>query len=443
MACKEVFCNSPWYELHIFWDGSLGYCCQQNPYVPYPKKEASKYNIKNISIAEWQNSEPMRKHRLAMDGLIGMKECYACWHQEEYSNTSRRIKSNLKSVIFSKQQFQHSYLQSPNYSTFQHSFTNSGETSQLPVDLHIDLGNYCNLACKFCCPEASSTIATQYSKWNILKSTSLSNDWTKDDKVWNRFVTEVLELPQLQNIHFMGGETVITPRFEDLIDVLIKNKRFDVCISFVTNGTIINERVLSKLLNFKRVGIEVSIETVTKHNEYIRQGTDNEVVIANIKRYMQVANGVTVDVTIRPAVSLLSVGYYYTLLQFCLDNKLLLKSNDVLRGVGWQSSPCLSINVLPIEIREQYKENYINLRDKIQPTELIADYNESDPTNYKTVLYHECVRIIQILSEPDINHALFPDLIELLSKWDRSYHFNARELYPEFAELFNQYNYVS
>ena len=29
MTDKNIFCNSPWYELHIYWDGSLGFCCQE------------------------------------------------------------------------------------------------------------------------------------------------------------------------------------------------------------------------------------------------------------------------------------------------------------------------------------------------------------------------------------------------------------------------------
>jgi len=440
MAYENVFCNSPWYELHIFWDGSFGYCCAQTPHRPYSGYLTSVYNIKVMSISDWHNSTPMKSARMSMDSEIKIPECDSCWYQEKFSTTSRRHKSNIKSAIF-KQSFDISLIQSPSYNGFKYSFDNNGLTNQLPVDLHIDLGNYCNLACKFCCPEASSKIARQYSKWNILEDdNTIASDWTRDDDVWDRFIEQVISIKDLQNIHFMGGETLITPRFEDFIDKLIEYKRYEVCISFVSNGTSYNPRLMKKLSKFERVGIEVSIETLTKHNEYIRQGTKNEVVIGNIEKYIELSLKSSIDITVRPAVSLLSIGYYYTLLQFCLDNKLLLKSNNVIREVGWKSSKCMDVRVLPREVKVEYKKNYTELLRNIDDEHLIDDFNESDSHNYKTVIKNECVKCISLLEE-EYEHNLYPDLVELLEKWDKVYDFNANDLYPELREMLSKNNY--
>lgn len=441
---KDVFCNSPWYELHIFWDGSFGYCCAQTPHRPYSENLTAFYNIKTMSIADWHRSTPMKEHRLAMFTDDKMSACNACWHQEKFGSTSRRHKANIKSVIF-KQEFDESFAQSPNYDVFENSYLNGGDTPQLPMDLHIDLGNYCNLACKMCNPEASSKIASQYSKWDVLGNYKIATDWTKDDAVWDNFVNQILDI-NLQNIHFMGGETLITPRFEQLIDALIKNKRYDLCISFVTNGTSFNKQLMGKLSKFKRVGIEISIESMTKHNEYIRQGTKNSVVVENIHKYIDTKNrwnewcNSNFDVTIRPAVSLLSIGYYYTLLQFCLDEQILLKSNNVIREVGWNDSKCLDIRILPSNVKAQYMENYTKLLDSIDADDLIDDFNESDSHNYRNVIRDECNKCITLLSS-SMEHDLYPDLIELLEKWDKVYDLNANELYPELNDLLTEYNY--
>jgi sulfatase maturation enzyme AslB (radical SAM superfamily) len=437
MACQDVFCNSPWYELHIYWDGSFGYCCQQTPNLPYPVELKSLYNIKNMSIADWHNSAPMRKARMLMHSNTRMSDCYACWHQEEFSLSSRRHRANAKSVIF-KQAFNNSFLQSPNYPIFDHSYRNKGETPQSPLDLHIDLGNYCNLACKFCCPEASSKIARQYGKWDLLGGSKVVNDWTKDNDVWRSFLAQIVGM-KIQNIHFMGGETLITPRFEDLLDKLIEHELYDTCISFVTNGTTYEERLINKLLKFKRVGIEISIETTTKHNEYIRQGTCNAVVIGNIMRYQSLTTD-TVNLTIRPAVSLLSIGYYHTLLQFCLDNKLLLKSGNVIREVGWMSSKCMDVRVLPLEIRQTYKSHYASILDKLEGSNS-DNFNESNPDDYKNVVRGECIKCITLL-DAEFKHNLYPDLIEVLNKWDAVYNMNAIELYPELKDVLLDNGYV-
>jgi len=439
MPYKNIFCNSPWYEIDIFWDGSFGYCCHQAPYRPYSKNKLAQYNIKNMSISEWHKSEPIRNARMAMFSNQQMSECDPCWHQEKYGNTSRRLKSNIKSVIFTKQNFDDSFRQSPNYNTFNYSFNNKGETDVLPIDLHIDLGNHCNLMCKMCIPEASSSIAAQYKKWNMLEDDRLiGDDWTKDSGVWDNFLTQIIEIPNLKNIHFMGGETLISSRFEQLIDVFIKHKMFNICFSFVTNGTLFNKQLLNKLSLFERVGIEISIETLTKHNEYIRQGTDNNTIIKNIKKYIKFANNSSaIDITLRPALSLLSIGYYSTLLNFCLEHKILIKSNHVTEPA------CLRVELVPENARKLYKQKFNNILLNLQTqTEEIMDYNESDSTNYKLVIEAEINKCINMLKYEQADTRLYYEFTELISKWDKLYKFNAYEYYPEYSHIFNEYGYV-
>ena len=138
---SNIFCNSPWFELHIYWNGDYGFCCQQfDP--PYPRSTDNPYNIKNMSIQDWYNSEPMRDSRQRMFSNERWANCSACWTEEDNSDTSRRYRANQKSVIF-RQSFDQSLAQSPNVKTFEYSYNNQGQTQQPPIDLHIDLGNYC------------------------------------------------------------------------------------------------------------------------------------------------------------------------------------------------------------------------------------------------------------------------------------------------------------
>ena len=281
MSNQNIFCSAPWYELHIYWDGGLGFCCQEDHRL-YSSDENKKYNLANMTIAEWFSSQLMIKVRGDILGNEPLSICKRCYIDEQYGPTSRRHKSNQKVVIFTKDNFKESFKQSPGYDKFM------GLTpTTMPIDLHIDLGNYCNLTCKMCRPQASSSIAVQEVKWgNVEAKQYVGSDWTRNQAVWERTVAEIVAVPNLGNIHFMGGETLITPRFKDFIDALLAAGRTDVGISFVTNGTMFDKELLNKLVNFKRVGIEVSIESLTKHNEYQRQGTDNTIVLANINRYI-------------------------------------------------------------------------------------------------------------------------------------------------------------
>ena len=132
MTNKNIFCNTPWYELHIYWDGSLGICCQES----HKLYKSDKDNIATMPIADWFNSEPVKQFRQQVLGDKPVSACSACYQEEQVGGNSRRIKSNQKSAIF-KQSFDQSFAQSPG---FKH-FNQSGITDTQPIDIHIDLGN--------------------------------------------------------------------------------------------------------------------------------------------------------------------------------------------------------------------------------------------------------------------------------------------------------------
>jgi pyruvate-formate lyase-activating enzyme len=434
MANQKIFCNTPWYEVHIYWDGSLGICCQESRKL---YSDHIKYNIKNMSLTNWFNSEPVREFRKSLLGNTSTDICSRCYHEEDVGSTSRRYRSNQKSVIFTRTAFHSSYEQSPGIEHFKLSEVD-GLTNTMPIDLHVDLGNYCNLACKMCFSRASSTIAVQNVKWGLEDHRQyLGNDWTRDEDVWNRFLNELLIIPKLKNIHFMGGETLLTKRFEDLVDFFTLHKRFDLCFSFVTNGTTYNQQLIDKLKKFTRVGIEVSIETATEHNNYIRQGTDTNVVLANIKNYKNNCNDSNISVTIRPAISLLSISKYHTLLEFCLKNKLLIKSLLV------TEPRFLDISILPKEIKQQYLSDYQLLLSNLTDVSLDADYNESDINNYRQSIKIQIEQSINLLNqpEPDDQEKLLEEMVEHCRKWDFIYKYNALELYPELTKIFKTYGY--
>jgi sulfatase maturation enzyme AslB (radical SAM superfamily) len=424
-----VFCNTPWYELHIYWDGSLGICCQE----AHKLYSGADYNIATMTIQEWFNSEPVRDFRQRMLKNTRLSECSRCYKQEDLGGNSRRHRANQKSVIFN-QAFGPSFEQSPG----RRHFDESGFTTTQPIDIHIDLGNYCNLACKMCNAQASSKIAAQEVKWGIHSSQKfLGFDWTQNAATWNKFKQQLLGIPGLNNIHFMGGETLLTDRFEDLVDTLIEHKRFETRFSFVTNGTIFKPKLLTKLAKFRRVGIEVSIETVDEHNTYQRQGTDTQLVLANIDRYLEICNNTSITVSLRPAISALTVGYFGGLLKYALARKLTIKSLQVDRP------EFLDAAILPNNVKQQYIVQYQDLLKTLEHTQPTSDYNASDLNNYQLVIKQQAQMCINMLSQPESQDVdqLLGQLVEHCKKWDKIYGLDARELYPELTAVWDQYGY--
>ena len=123
------------------------------------------------------------------------------------------------------------------------------------------------------------------------------------------------------------------------------------------------------------MGIEVSIETVDRRNSYQRQGTDTDQVMTNLDRYLDQCNGSNITLTVRPAVSALTIGSFPGLLQYCLDKNLIIKSLLVTKP------DFLSAVILPKLVKDQYLESYQQLIDRLLNIQIPIDYNASDSHN--------------------------------------------------------------
>ena len=421
----------------MYWDGSLGICCAEDHKL---YDDSRRWNIADISIRDWFNSPPVRQFRSAMLGDERVSACRRCYAEEDGGGHSRRWRSNAKSVIFTRQAFEPSFEQSPGYHHFANSQSNHGFTDTLPIDIHVDLGNHCNLACKMCNEQTSSTIASQQVRWGIESSRQyLGTDWTRDQSVWQGFLDQLLDLPGLNNIHFMGGETLLTRRFDDLVNWLDDHGRHDVCLSFVTNGTVYREDLMHKLRRFRRVGIEVSVETMTAHNRYQRQGTDNDLVMRNIDLFRQWTDDDHITLALRPAPSLLSAGWYHTLLDYAITNQLVVKSNLC-------SDPdFLRIEVLPDHVKRLYLDRLDSWASTIEwPGPGRSDYNTSDPNNCLLIAQEEMIMVRTLLGQPcpSDNDRRLADLVRHCERWDRVYGLDAREFYPELVSVWDRYHYV-
>jgi sulfatase maturation enzyme AslB (radical SAM superfamily) len=290
-----------------------------------------------------------------------------------------------------------------------------------------------------CHPKASSKIASQHVKWGMEEDKKyLGTDWTQNVDVWNKFLKELLGM-KLKNIHFMGGETLLTKRFHDFLNFMIDNKRFDLNFSFVTNGTTFDIELIKKLKLFQRVGIEVSIETTTDHNSYTRQGTNTELVLENIQKYNHECDNDRILLTMRAAVSALTIGHYHTLLEYCLKNKLNIKPLIVTRP------SFLQVCNLPPHVKQRYLEIYKELFGKydLQELNLNIDFNESDPRQYKSIVKLAIVQALGLLQQktPENYKDELKKMVEHCGKWDKEYDYNAINLFPELKDIFVEHGY--
>jgi MoaA/NifB/PqqE/SkfB family radical SAM enzyme len=387
MPNSKIFCNIPWLEVHINSDGTYESCGAQPNHHMFGHKQ---YNVHQMTIPEWINSEHQRDARLKK--LQGIKEplCDMCYHEEIVGSSSKRIKENFKSCI-NPINFEKTYRQSPDHLIFEYSRYQQGLTNNLrPNSYHISLGNECNLACKMCNPRASSRLAVEAVKEGTWTGPIRSN-WSTNQSAWEHVVNYICSTEDLKYVHLIGGEPLLNPRFEELVDQLLAAGKQDIYLGFTTNGTVLNIALIEKLNQFKHVDIGISIETADQLNDYIRKGSNTAEILSNIDVYLQYRKQNHVYITVRPVPSALSVHTLDDLYYWCIDRKIDVMTNVLVRPEYQQ------IRQLPDKI----KQRLLNQYSKWEFSEPIPGIsNPRDPNRFKEHIDSEVRAVIKSLELP-------------------------------------------
>lgn len=149
---------------------------------------------------------------------------------------------------------------------------------EYPRRIEFNLSNSCNLECKMCAGELSSSIRIHREKLPPLP------------KVWDdQFFDDLREfIPHLSEGSFAGGEPFLgTENFR--VWELIAELNPDMRVLITTNGTQWNKRV-EQVLSSLRVWPNISLDAHTKGTfEYIREKADHDVIMANLDRFQAYA----------------------------------------------------------------------------------------------------------------------------------------------------------
>lgn len=432
MANKDIFCNIPWYELHINHDGSYDLCGCMSELITNTTK-SKEWNIFNYSVADYWQSRRLRDARLDKLGDTPNPACGVCQYQDSIGNHSKRIKENLKSVIFYDKNFYKSFEQSPHKAAFDYSANNDGATVTKPVSYHLSLGNECDLACVMCSPNSSFKLANDYKKLGWADEARRLN-WTDDQQVWDDLCQTLLDT-QLVSLHLIGGEPTINKRFYQLIDLLIDNDHTNFSFSFTTNCMHKLDHLWNKLSKFDRVEIGLSIETVNITNDYIRYGSGVDTILTNIENFKQSAPP-NIAFVVRTVPTLLTINYYDQLIDWCLDKDFLLNSYFVVNP-KWQQ-----IRLLPDDIKTTLAEKF-----KSQLVQYQSLSNHKGLTNFRNQshvvenLINELHAVILSLTLGNQDLELINECVLKFKELDTLRNTNVVENFPMLKEFFEAHGY--
>jgi hypothetical protein len=118
-------------------------------------------------------------------------------------------------------------------------------------------------------------------------------------------------------------------------------------------------------------------------------------------------------------------------------NKFVVKSNLVTRP------KFLDIRILPDIVKQQYIPKYQEFLNQFEFDCADIDYNASDPNNARLIVKEQAVLCLSALLAPAPHDAeqLLAQMVDHCRRWDLVYNADARILYPELTQVWDQYDY--
>ena len=429
MSLKDSFCPSPWFHTRINNSGNYEYCRWA---VKHDRQGLP--SIRTQSPVYWfqHGMSDIRQQMLAGEHPKGCAECYKI---EEHGKVSGRQRQLLK-IGVTQEDFDKTMLSTPWLQEFKNTKNRDGASDQLPQDWQIDLGNFCNSACLFCEPHSSSRLASEFKRIGFIKELP-PEAWVDDPASVEMFIDTLEHTPRLAYLHFIGGETLITPAFRKILQALVDNNLCQqVSIGFTTNLTTWNSDIVKLLCEFKEVNLGMSVECLHPVNDYARYGSNLATVERMMKRWIDVGrqHGWLMQVRITPTI--LTVLYLDTIYQFAMAEGLAVESCNFLNDPAFMRP-----SVLPAKYRQQVIDRLQTWIDQqvIQSSGKVI--NTRDPNQASAQVIQDAVSYVEYLrNEPDESYRL-SDLIQYLKTMELSRKNSVLDYLPEYEELFRSAGY--
>jgi sulfatase maturation enzyme AslB (radical SAM superfamily) len=373
-----------------------------------------------------QHMTPIRQQLLAGEQPAGCGECAV---MEQNLKVSGRQKQLLK-VGVRLEQFEKTLVSSPWVGTF-----NSDNFDQLPQDWQIDLGNYCNSSCVFCDPHSSSRIAQEYKRIGFIQNLPPAN-WTDDPALVAKFVDMLTQSSHIQYLHFIGGETVITPAFKTMLRALIQaGLNRTATIGFTTNLTVWDTEVVGLLTKFHGVNLGMSVEAFNIVNDYVRWPSKLPVVLENLDRWQALAQEQGWLLQLRTTPTLFTVASLLSIYDYAWDKQICVESCNFLTEPAFMRP-----SVLPVSYRQPIidrMQSWLGAHSVSGDTVI----NIRDPNTAQLQNYQDLQSYVNYLRDmPDESNRL-PDLVDFVKRLEASRGNSILDYLPEYEELFRSAGY--
>ena len=365
---KKPLCTFPWAHLDIETNGDIKYCCASiyEEGLSHTDKDGNHYNINTHSIDEAWNSDRMRQLREKLYNGVKAEECKVCWMQEANGLWSVRnaAKDAEKDCYPDIQE------------TVNRSAKNGFHVDEKPKYYQIQTGNLCNLACKMCHSDYSTTYGDFFyelypddvnqNKYNniskerhqLRNTKPLRHDWPVRIGLKNLINDE--KLAHITRLFLSGGEPTIILENLKFLDHLVESGHSKhIHLIITTNATKINPNFAEAIKHFETVTLLLSIDSVGPAVELQRYPAKWNRLNANIQQYMKIANeNPSINVSFNVVVSSLTLPYLDQLLMYIatINKKYMPITNLNTAAIVGLDSGDFNLNYVPKSVAQKCQQ---------------------------------------------------------------------------------------
>ena len=399
---SKTFCIYPWIHLHAFPTGEAYPCCNAEMGV------GQIGNCRTTELKEIWNSTQQKQLRQDMLRETTNPTCGRCYEQEDAGFFSGRKSANKH----------HGH-----HIGRVHETKNNGHVERFEMTYwDIRFSNLCNLKCRSCGHIFSS-------QWYQDQVKLAGNKWKNENTVLNyagRTETDIWEqlephLEYVEQIYFAGGEPLLMEEHYNILEELVKRKRFDVRLIYNTNFThteLRGKSVFEYWKLFDSVAVGASLDDSGARGEYIRKGTNWAVVEQN--RRNMLASCTKVDFYISPTLSIMNAWHLPDFHRYMIDQGF-IQAQDLNINI-LQFPQHYRIDIAPADFKERLSEKYLDH---------IMWLQDKDPLNRATVGFESAIKFMMATDNTHLIDTFWRKTNEL----DNIRQENILEVIPELAAL--------
>jgi sulfatase maturation enzyme AslB (radical SAM superfamily) len=253
----------------------------------------------------------------------------------------------------------------------------------------------------------------------------------------DQFVTDLTSSPDLQYLHFLGGETVITPGFKKILSALVDaDLAKKITIGFTTNLTVWSDTVVELLTKFQQVNLGMSIETLTAVNDYVRYPSKQARTRQLLDQWVALGQQHQWLIQLRITPTCLTVHELSTVYDYAWQNNISVESCNFLDNPEF-----FRISVLPQKQRQQAGQNlraWLHAHPAEHSRQII---NTRDPNLARQQIAQDAESYLNYLeSAADESHRL-PDLVKFIKQLESSRGNCILNYLPQYEDLFRSAGY--